>query len=143
MRIKVKEWVSSLCNNTPLSKNNAIIKNQTFYLTLEEFADQPQVYMRTMNEGLSFGYETVQWDGPIPASEPAIHQIHILYWKEVELLSHVQLCEKITKLLIQTIEKRKSEYARCQFCKDLVSQEHRFDEQTCHSCASRQYGVVY
>jgi hypothetical protein len=39
---------------------------------------------------------------------------------------------------------RRSRYVTCQFCEKPTAPEHQYgDEETCHSCASSEYGVVY
>lgn len=38
---------------------------------------------------------------------------------------------------------RRMRYITCRFCEGEIPPEHQYDEQTCHGCASREYGVVY
>lgn len=38
---------------------------------------------------------------------------------------------------------RRMKFVTCQFCDGEIPSEHQFDAQTCHGCASKEYGVVY
>lgn len=38
---------------------------------------------------------------------------------------------------------RRMNFITCQFCGEETPPEHQYDGQTCHSCASKEYGIVY
>lgn len=38
---------------------------------------------------------------------------------------------------------RQMNYVTCQFCGGVTPPEHQYDDRTCQSCASKEYGVVY
>lgn len=58
-------------------------------------------------------------------------------------LSTEEQQEAILNLLMKTINSRKRQYRKCQYCGEKVAIEHRFDQNTCHGCASEHFGVVY
>lgn len=92
--------------------------------------------------GLEFGFESVQWiDGHTPM--PYMFKKYTLNWEEIEVLNKEEQQEVILNLLMKTINSRKRQYRKCQFCKEKVAIEHRFDKNTCHGCASQHFGVVY
>src|SRR5690606_20491441 len=99
------------------------------------------VYLRKTDEGLKFGYDSIQWIGQIP--NPCLIQKHSLTWESIESTSKQKLHLLIHELLMKTINSRKRTYRKCQFCENKVATEHRFDKNTCHSCASEHCDVVY
>ncbi len=68
---------------------------------------------------------------------------HLLAWVIFESLRKEEQQKAILKLLLQTINSRKRQYRKCQFCDKKVAAEHRIDKNTCHVCASKHLGVVY
>ena len=93
--------------------------------------------------GLEFGFEATQWDGPLPATIPGVYKKHLLPWEDLKSINHEEQVQIILDLLLKTINSRKRQYRKCQFCGEKVPIEHRFDKDTCHGCASEQFNVVY
>jgi hypothetical protein len=139
-KMKVSTWIESLYDQYFI---NSFTDHQTAYFKIDGFADEPEVYIRFTEAGLDFGYETVQWDGPIPAPKPGIYTKHSLSWKAIQTLNKEEQQAIMLDLLLKTINTRKRHYRTCQFCGDKVAKEHRFDRDTCHGCASQQFGVLY
>ncbi len=140
LKMKAFTWIESLSDQYSI---NSFTGNHAAYFKLDGFADEPEVYIRFTDAGLDFGYEAVQWNGPIPAPVPGIYTKHSLSWKEVQSLNREEQQDVMLELLLKTINTRKRQYRKCQFCGEKVAKEHRFDNDTCHGCASRQFGVVY
>lgn len=103
----------------------------------------PEVYIRTTLIGLDFGYEAIQWDGAILNPTPNTFKKHTLTWNKLNSLNKAEQQDIIINLLTKTINTRKRQYRKCEFCSEKVAFEHRFDNNTCHACASNHYGVVY
>lgn len=143
MKTKALEWIISQCNQYSLNDQERAVNNYSFYFKLEDFADEPEVFIRTSIEGLEFGYEATQWDGPISASLPGIYRKQSLSWESLQSMSVKEQQAIIHDLLMNTINSRKRQYRKCQFCGEKVAVEHRFDNDTCHGCASVKFGVVY
>lgn len=140
LKMKVFTWIKSLYDQDPI---NSFTDHHTAYFKLEGFADEPEVYIRFTDSGLDFGYEAVQWDGPIPAPAPGINTKHSLSWKAIQTLNKEEQQAIMLELMLKTINTRKRHYRKCRFCGDKVAREHRFDRDTCHGCASEQYGILY
>lgn len=49
----------------------------------------------------------------------------------------------LRRVLDEAVQARRDEHRLCRFCGRLVPIEHRYDDDTCHSCSSRHLGVVY
>lgn len=143
LNAKAIEWINSLYEKYSLGEKEKVLMNCPFYFKLEGFADEPEVYLRTKNDGLEFGYEATQWDGYMPFPVPGVYKKHSLSWATLQSLSKEKQQELIIELLMKTITSRKRQYRKCQFCGEKVAVEHRFDKDTCHGCASKHFGVVY
>lgn len=113
-----------------------------FYLfQLEGFSDEPEIYMEVTQEGIQFGYIGVKWDGHMPVEVKvkksfialeSLQSIHKQYHED-EIVNH----------MMKAIHARKRQYRKCQYCGKKVATEHRFDKNTCHTCATEYLGVVY
>lgn len=143
LKTNALEWIDSLLLDHSINKREKINSTRTFYFKIEEFADEPECYIRPTNEGLEFGFEAIKWDGYMASSIPRRVKKHVLTWETVNKLEEIELEMEIFELLMKTITSRKRQYRKCQFCGELVSVEHRFDKDTCHTCASEHFGVVY
>lgn len=75
--------------------------------------------------------------------KPGVYKKHSLPWETLHSLNKEKQQEMILELLMKTINTRKRQYRKYQFCGEKVAIEHRFDKDTCHSCASEHFGVVY
>lgn len=69
LKTKALEWINSLYEKYLLDQKEKVLMDYPFYFKLEGFADEPEVYLRTKNDGLEFGYEATQWDGYIALSK--------------------------------------------------------------------------
>jgi len=141
LKLNVLGWIDLHYHNFLLIEKGIGDFHQ--YFKIEGFADEPKVYVKSTLEGLEFGFEATQWDGPIPAALPGVYKKHLLPRKTLHSLSKEEQQEKIAELLIMTINSRKRQYRKCQFCGKKVSKEHCFDQETCHSCATVHFGVLY
>lgn len=103
---------------------------------------EPNMFIRTAEAGLSFGYYGVNWHGP---SEPVMTMFthHTLCWELLNDLDENNMQNEMIESMFRVIDFRKRQYQKCKFCSDKVPPEHRFDERVCHTCASEQFGVVY
>ncbi|WP_442598138.1 hypothetical protein [Neobacillus sp. D3-1R] len=136
LKTKALEWIVSL------KVHEKTTENIPYYFKLEAFADEPEVYIRTTDEGLEFGFEATQWvDGHTPAIGK--YKKYTVRWEDLESLSKEEKQQMILDLLMKTINSRKRQYRKCQFCGENVPVEHRFDRDTCHGCASSNFGVLY
>jgi hypothetical protein len=113
-----------------------------FDFTITGFYDEPIVFIRATDDGLVFGYKSIRWDGPATPTTTWITK-YTLSWETLQLLNSEQKKEKILNMLLKTINSRKRQYRKCRFCGDKFPPEHRFDQHTCHGCATQFLGVVY
>ncbi len=143
MKIKARDWVDSIFNQYALNDVEKIKMDCALYFKLTGFADEPEVYLRSTDEGLELGYKATQWNGPVPAPFPGVYKKHSLSWDTLHSLEKKEQQELVLDLLMKTINFRKRQYRKCQFCGEKVAPEHRFDQNTCHGCASEHFGVVY
>ncbi|MEK5233845.1 hypothetical protein MHB42_19305 [Lysinibacillus sp. FSL K6-0232] len=143
LKAKALEWIISLCEQCSINNKEKVFMDSPVYFKLKEFADEPDVYIRPTNEGLEFGFEATRWDGYMPSPFPGVYKKHSLTWESIQSLNKEDQQEKILELLLKTINSRKRQYRKCQFCGERVAIEHRFDQNTCHGCASEHLGVVY
>ena len=143
LKTRALEWINSLNEKYSLCEKEKVIIDHSFYFRLEGFADVPEIYLRTTNDGLEFGYEATQWDGFMPSPVPRVHKKYVVSWETLKSSSKEKQKEMILELLMKTISSRKRQYRKCQFCGEKVSVENRFDKDTCHSCASEHFDVVY
>lgn len=142
LKTKALEWVSLLYDQHSINDKEKASKDCLLYFKLEGFADEPDIYIKPTHEGLEFGFEGTKWlDGHTPF--PFMYKKHTLIWEAIEDLSIEEQQEAILNLLMKTINSRKRQYRKCQFCGEKVAIEHRFDQNTCHGCASEHLGVVY
>jgi hypothetical protein len=140
LKVKALEWIQSLYSHYSMNNSTG---NQTAYFKLEGFADEPEVYIRFTDEGLDFGYEAVQWEGPVPAKTPGIFNKQSISWDTMQALEKENQQAIMLDMLLKTISTRKRQYRKCQFCGNKVAKEHRFDRDTCHGCATEQFRVLY
>lgn len=143
VQAQILEWITSQYEQYSLHNQRKVSLDSTVYVKIEELADEPEIYIRATNNGLEFGYKAMQWDGYIPASSPIMYKEYSLNWDLLQLLSSQKQQEAVLKLLMKTINTRKKQYRKCQFCTKKIAVEHHFDKDTCHSCASKHFGVVY
>lgn len=143
LKTNVLEWIDSLYDRTSINDKEKVIMDCPVYFKVEGFADEPEVYLKATKEGLEFGYEATQWDGYMPSQILSVYKKLLLTWEKLQSLNKVEQQELILDLLMKTINSRKRQYRKCQFCGDKVAIEHRFDQNTCHGCASEHFGVVY
>ncbi|WP_430789161.1 hypothetical protein VBD025_02930 [Virgibacillus flavescens] len=136
------EWICLLYDHNLINDKEKVMDFSQYY-KLEGFADEPEVYIQPTDEGLELEYEATQWDGYMPSPLPGVYKKHSLSWEKLQSISKEKQQEMILELLMKTITSRKRQYRKCQFCEKKVAVEHRFDSNTCHSCASEHFGVVY
>jgi hypothetical protein len=142
MKSKVHEWINFLFGQYSINNKDNELMDCPLFLTLEGFANEPKVYIKPIHEGLEFGFEGTKWiDGHTPS--PYMYKKHTLIWGNIEDLSEEEQQQAILILLMKTINSRKRQYRKCQFCGEKVAIEHRLDQNTCHGCASKHLGVVY
>ena len=136
LKTRVHEWIVSL------NIKEKVTDTIPHYFKLQGFADEPEIYLGATDEGLEFGFEATQWlDSHTPS--PCLYKKHTLTCEDFELLSNEEQQQKILDLLMKTINSRKRQYRKCQFCGEKVPVEHRYDNDTCHGCASRHFSIVY
>lgn len=118
------------------------VNNNLYSFSLTGFADEPAVFIQSSFDGIKFGYHSIQWDGP---SDPAPIKIikSTLPWESLEDLSEEECEELFIDTLLKTIYSRKRQYKTCQFCGEKFPPEHRFNQKTCHGCASEHFEIVY
>lgn len=143
LKIMAFEWICFLYEHYSIEDKEKVLMDFSQYFKLEGFADEPKVYVRTTNEGLEFGFVATQWDGYFPSAVPGVYKKHSLSWKSLKSISKQKQQELIAELLMKTINSRKRQYRKCQFCGEIVAIEHRINKNTCHSCASNLLGVVF
>ncbi|MFB3164510.1 hypothetical protein ABLO26_24420 [Neobacillus sp. 179-J 1A1 HS] len=105
------------------------------------FADEPEVFVQSTFEGIAIGYHSIAWHGHIP--EPVSITKHLVYWETLELLSDVEQEKVVLDTLMKTINSRKRQYKTCQFCGKSTPPGHRFNDRTCHGCATKYFHVIY
>lgn len=66
--------------------------------------------MRHVIEGVG------QWDSYMPSPVPGVYKKHSLSWKILQPLGNEKQQEMILELLMKTINTRKGQYRKCQFC---------------------------
>lgn len=101
------------------------------------------MYIKATDTELDFGYTAIQWEGAIPSSFPYAFKKHSLTWEKLNTLNKEEQLVAIGDALIKTINSRKRQYLKCQFCGEKYSLEHRFDKDTCYGCATSQYDTIY
>ncbi|MFF5996555.1 hypothetical protein AAGS61_17730 [Lysinibacillus sp. KU-BSD001] len=143
LKTKALDWLNSQCELYSITDPMNVSMDKSFYFKLEGFADEPEVYIRATEIGLEFGYETIQWEGYMISTTPSIFKKHTLIWEELNFSNKMEQLDIIVNFLIKTINSRKRQYRKCQFCNEKVTFEHRFDKDTCQTCASDHLGVVY
>lgn len=85
-----------------------------------------------------------RWDGPSELKPAPISVGEIDLSRGRSNLSSDAIEEALYHLVEAAKLLRRSEYVECQFCGNPTPPEHQYDdEDTCHSCASSEYGVVY
>ncbi|WP_077622446.1 hypothetical protein [Sediminibacillus massiliensis] len=141
IQARANEWISSLFSFN--DKENFFTGGYFNYFKIEGFANEPEVYLRSTDEGLEFGFEATKWDGYMPSPVPGIYKKHSLTWETLKSISTEEQQKLILEKLMKTINTRKRQYKKCQFCHEKVALEHRFDKDTCHTCASDHFGVLY
>jgi len=65
---------------------------------------------------------------------PGVYKKHSLPWETLQSLNKEKQQEMILELLMKTINTRKRQYRKYQFCCEKVAVEHRFDKDTCRLC---------
>lgn len=141
LKTKALEWINSLYDQHSINDKEEVLLDCSLCFILEGFADEPMIYIKPTHEGLEFGYEGTKWHGHTPS--PFMFKNHILIWEDIEVLNKEEQQEAILNLFMKTINSRKRQYRKCQFCGEKVALEHRFDSNTCHGCSSQHFGVVY
>lgn len=106
------------------------------------FEEKEELYVLRDQNRLVVGFATFYWDGPsTPVKVVQItREKKLTEWEKEDSAEQAQW---LLDALIQTKETRLSQFKLCEFCGAQTPPEHRFDDQTCHSCASIHYGVVY
>jgi hypothetical protein len=133
------EWLKERIDQDQILQQGNL--DQSYSFTLIGFAHEPEILVAVNNDGVSFGYDSIRWDGHFPF--PIIVTKHTLSW---EMLSSLTEEEKETLAIdtfIKTINTRKRQYKTCQFCGEKVPAEHRINSRTCHSCATEHFHVVF
>ncbi|WP_404457914.1 hypothetical protein [Oceanobacillus kapialis] len=143
LRTKAQGWVYFLYDHYFQEDANNNLTDFIQYFKVEGFANEPEVYIKTTNEGLEFGYIATRWDGYMVLLPSGQYKKHLLPWSSIKLMNKENQQERILELLMKTINSRKRQYRKCQFCGEKLATEHRIDDNTCHSCASKYLGVVF
>lgn len=142
LKSQALEWINLQFHHHSINDKEKVLMDCPLFFKLEGFAAEPMVYIKATHKGLEFGIEGTKWlDGHTPC--PFMYKKHILIWENIEDLSKEEQQEAILNLLMKTINSRKRQYRKCQYCGEKVAIEHRFDQNTCHGCASEHFGVVY
>lgn len=137
------KWIILQCEQCFLNDPEKALMDYPVYFKLDGFADEPHVYIKVNKDGLEFGYEAYQWDGPLHAPYLVLHKKNSLPWDGLDSLGKDDQHELINSILLKTIQSRKRQYRKCQFCAKKISVENRFDRDTCHGCATEHLGVLY
>ncbi|RFU71463.1 hypothetical protein D0469_01080 [Peribacillus saganii] len=138
----IKDLVSSYHLFADANKDFEENASKLFSFPIIGFADEPEVFIQSTSEGIKVGYQIIRWMGPHYPT-PALEVKHVLAWDSLERLALEDKESKLLEILLKTIDTRKRQYKTCQFCGCKIAPEHRFDKDTCHTCASEQFGVVY
>ncbi|MET1031179.1 hypothetical protein [Domibacillus tundrae] len=106
------------------------------------FDEEEELYVMLHQSKLVVGFGTYYWDGP---SKPVkavqtTREKKRTEWEKEDCDSQSQW---LLDALVEAKETRLNQFKICQFCGKPTPSEHRFDEHTCHGCASMHYGVVY
>jgi len=87
-------------------------------------------------EAIEFRLPTVEWTmgayGPAASSET---------WKRVPTANITE--RRLSSLISGAFAARQKQFRECRYCKQLVPQEHRYNDDICHGCASEHLKVVY
>lgn len=141
LKTRAFEWISSLYELYSFGEIEKAAIDRSFNFKLEGFADEPLINSRTTIVGLKLGFEAIFWFGHVPS--PGLVKKHSVTWDTLQSLDKEQQQEMILELLLKTINSRKRQYRKCQFCGEKIANGHRIDKDTCHSCASEHLGVVF
>jgi hypothetical protein len=133
------KWLKEIINNDKILQQG----NQDHYYSfpLNDFADEPEIFVTVNNDGITFGYDSIRWDGHFPF--PIIVTKHTLSWEMLSSLTEEEKETLVIDTFIKTINARKRQYKTCQFCGEKVPAEHRINSRTCHSCATEHFHVVF
>lgn len=97
--------------------------------------DPFQLALRLDGGGVGLGVPVARWAGHQPAW--GVEHLHTLAGTGPELL--VAAPPVVARLL----ERRRSSFRYCRYCRSLTPPESRSERDVCMSCASRWLGVVY
>lgn len=142
LKTKAHDWIISIFEQNSLNDNEKVLMDCPIYFRIDGFADEPKVYILPSNIGLEFGYEATQWNDYMPSPIPGMFKKHLLTWENLQSLKKDEQQEIILNLLLKTINTRKRQYQKCQFCGEKGAIENRFDLNTCYGCASVEFGII-
>jgi hypothetical protein len=94
-----------------------------------------EVLLQVSAERLDIRLPTTRWNGPAWPMRTTRR------WKCIKLADVTD--EALMTQVQRAHAARRTEYRICRFCGRSVPVEHRFDNDTCHGCASTHLGVVY
>jgi NADH pyrophosphatase NudC (nudix superfamily) len=140
---KVLKWINEQFSFFQFDSDPVYKTTLYFKLDNPEYDPEIEVYVRKTTEEMEFGFEATQWDGYMPAPYPSIYPKYSTSLDSLRSLEEEEMKEKILELLMKTINSRKRQYRKCQFCGKKVAKQHRFNKSTCHRCASKHFGIVY
>ncbi len=118
------------------------MKSSPYYFKARGLSNCNEIFIRSGTDWLVFGYETIRWERPSTPT-PCEYALYTLEWETLKLMNVEEQQKTILCLLTDTIDIRKEQYSQCQFCGRQVAVEHRFDDNTCHGCASNYFGIIY
>lgn len=78
---------------------------------------------------------TVVWTGGTHSPVQTTRPWQVQPWSDLTQ-------DRLQQMLVEAKEIRRSEFARCRFCGNLVPVEHRHDD-VCHGCAEQHLGIVH
>jgi hypothetical protein len=133
------KWLKEIIDQDQILKQ--VNQDQYYSFTLNGFADEPDIFVTVNNDGVSFGYDSIRWDGHFQF--PIIVTKHTLLWEMLASLTEKEKETLAIDTFIKTINARKRQYKTCQFCGEKVPSEHRFNSRTCYGCATEHFHVVY
>lgn len=138
LRTRAFQWIKE----HSLHIQEEAVKNSPYYFKARGLSNHNEIFIRSGTDGLVFGYKAIRWEGPSTPT-PCEYALYSLAWETLKSMNVEEQQKMILGLLMDTIDIRKEQYSQCQFCGRQAAVEHRFDNNTCHGCASNHFGIVY
>lgn len=87
-------------------------------------------------EALELRLPTIEWTHGAYGPESSTRLWKRLAWKKLD-------DDALAELIDVALQARQAELRPCQHCGDSFPPDRRFDDDTCHGCASKDLGVLY